>query len=101
MRKVTVNTTRLLKINDSYEAKSIEQEIRAMMDGETIETKGKQMLYTDKKDGVLPETNIRSDKFALAQQAKDYVTRTEIARRDAPTVETSTNEPTQGTETVK
>lgn len=82
MRRVTVHETRLLKINNSYEGKSIEKQLQAMMAGEAIETKGKSMIYTEKKEGVLPETDIRSDRFKLAQDAVDYVNKTNIAKRD-------------------
>lgn len=97
MRKISVKPTRRLKVNQSFEGETIETQLKRMMDGETIETKGKPLLYTEKKDGVLPETNIRSDRFQLAQDAIDYVNRSNIAKRDefAKQTEEKTN---QGTE---
>lgn len=83
MRKVKLPRTGLIKRNETYEAKSIEQMLADKMAGETIELGGKALLYTDRKDGVLPETNIRSDRFELAQDALDTVERTRRAKRDA------------------
>lgn len=105
MRKTTVTRTRLLKINNSYEAKSLEQQLRAVMAGEKIETSGKALIYTERKEGVRPETNIKSDRFELAQEAIDYVNKTNIAKRDAfakaegeaGKTTTSNGETTQGT----
>lgn len=62
-------------------------------EGETIETKvarivqnkepitdGAPMVYTEKEQGVLPEYNIRTDKWEIAQQAMDVVHATNIAK---------------------
>lgn len=99
MKKITVKSNRKIKINDSYEADSMETKLRKVMTGEQIEMQGKGLVYTDRKDGVLPETNIRTDRFQEAQNALDYVTGEKIARREASVKakETSTSESTQGT----
>lgn len=89
---------KLFNVNESYEGKSIEQQLAALMQGETMETKGKAMVYTERKEGVLPETDIRSDKWELAQDAHEYVTRSNIAKRDeTPKEVKSTSETTEGT----
>lgn len=62
-------------------------------EGETIETKvarivqnkepitdGAPMIYTEKEQGVLPEYDIRTDKWEIAQQAMDVVHATNIAK---------------------
>jgi hypothetical protein len=62
-------------------------------EGETIETKvarivqnkepitdGAPMLYTEKEQGVLPEYDIRTDKWEIAQNAMDVVHATNIAK---------------------
>lgn len=100
MRKQYYREKNLLSINESVEGRSLEQQLAALMQGEKMETKGKSLIYTERKDGVLPETNIRSDRMELAQEALDYVTRTEIAKRDeAPKkgTENSTGESIEGT----
>ena len=62
-------------------------------EGETIETKvarivqnkepitdGAPMIYTEKEQGVLPEYDIRTDKWEIAQNAMDVVHATNIAK---------------------
>lgn len=96
MRKVKVNYKSLIKRNETSEGKSIEQMLADKMEGEAIELGGKALLYTEKKDGVVPITNIRADKMELAMEALDKVERTRIARRDAPVVEKKSTETQQG-----
>ena len=62
-------------------------------EGETVETKvarivqnkepitdGAPMIYTEKEQGVLPEYDIRTDKWEIAQNAMDVVHATNIAK---------------------
>lgn len=84
MRKVVTPTNgKIKRENVTYEGESIEQMIAKRMNGNEIEIGGKALLYTDRKDGVLPETNIRSDRFDIAMMALDAVERARIARREA------------------
>lgn len=50
------------------------------MTGEDLILGGKGMLYTERKDGVLVGTNIRTDKFNEAMMAMDKIESTRIAR---------------------
>lgn len=70
----------LINRNESFEAESIEQMLRKAKEGESIELGGKELLYTEKKDGVLPATNIRADKWEIAQEALDTVERTRAVK---------------------
>lgn len=38
------------------------------------------IIYTDKKEGVKPQYDIRTDKWEIAQNAMNYVNATEIAK---------------------
>lgn len=70
--------------NLPYEGESIEKTIsRAMAENQPIEG-GSPLVYTDRKDGVLPEMDIRADKWDLALNAMDKVNeakRTEISKK--------------------
>lgn len=103
--KSVILRTGQLKINDTYEGESIEQQIAKRMEGGDIDIGGKQQVYTERKDGVLPITNIRSDRFDMAMMAIDAVERTRISKRDAmndtrekDAKEGKPSESTQGTE---
>lgn len=66
------------------------------MEGETIEKKverittlkepikdGAPLIYTDRKEGVQAGYNIRTDRFEVAVEAMDKVTKTKVAQRES------------------
>lgn len=70
---------------------SIEEKVRRVTTtNEPIEDSAP-MIYTDRKDGVKPQYDIRTDRFDIAIQAMDKVTAAEIAKRQSQE-ETATNE---------
>ena len=87
-----------------YEARYLMSGNSKGSEGETIETKvarivqnkepitdGAPMIYTEKEQGVLPEYDIRTDKWEIAQNAMDVVHATNIAKyRDWETDRKST-----------
>lgn len=76
----TINYKPLIKVNNSYEAVSIERKIeKAETTNEPIEAVSP-MLYTDEKDGVLSGTDIRTDKWDIALNAMDKITMTNITK---------------------
>lgn len=80
MRKIITSNKGLIKRNTSIEGKSIERMLSDKMAGEEIEMTGKALMYTERKDGVLPITNIRSDRFEIAMEANDNKERLIIAK---------------------
>lgn len=80
MRKKILTTRTSIIRNKSYEGKSIERTISDRLNGDPIEVGGKALLYTNREDGVLPETNIRTDKWAVAQGAIDARERSTYTR---------------------
>lgn len=64
-----------LEVNNTYEAVSIEEKLRMRMNG--VATEGCEIddsipiLYTEKKSGVLAETDIRTDRFEVARIAME------------------------------
>lgn len=84
MRKVSTKIKGIIRKNDTYEGECIEQMLQKRMAGEEIEIgTGKELVYTERKDGVLPITNIRTDRFDVAQSAMDLRERNRMTRRDA------------------
>lgn len=67
-------------INESVEGRSIEEKMReTTLNGQPIESAAP-LLYTDRKDGVLPEYDIRTDRWSIAQQTVDKIVRSQIAK---------------------
>lgn len=70
-----------LNVNTSYEAENLEKRIeRITNNGEPI-TDTSPLIYTERKDGVLPDYNIRTDRFEHAIDAMDRVDKMHKAKR--------------------
>lgn len=63
-----------------YDGESIETKIeRVVQNKEPIED-GAEIIYTEKKLGVQPQYNIRTDKWEIAQEAMDLAHANRIAK---------------------
>lgn len=81
MRKVSIKNKTELKVNKSYEGEPLEHTLaRITTTKEPIEATSPQM-YTERSQGVLPETDIRTDRWEIAREAMDKVHKTQIAKR--------------------
>lgn len=58
---------------DSFIGESIEEKVRKVTADNTSIEAISPMIYTDRKDGVRPEYNIRTDKWDIAQQAMNTI----------------------------
>lgn len=65
-----------------YEGESIENKVRRIVDNKEPISDGAPIVYTEKKDGVLPQYDIRTDRWDMAIMAMDAVNRAKIARSD-------------------
>ena len=45
-------------------------------------TDGAPLIYADREEGVAPAYDIRTDRFELAVEATDYVTKSHLAQRE-------------------
>lgn len=71
------------RVNNSVAGETIEQKIRRIVyENEPIED-GAPIIFTERKDGVLPEHNIRTDRWELAVEAMDKVTKAQLAKRES------------------
>ena len=71
-----------LKINTSYKGERIEEKINRILNNKEPIKDGAPLLYTERSKGVLPETDIRTDRFDVALDAMDKVSKTHIAKRE-------------------
>ena len=67
----TTKTTALT--NTSEQGETIEKKIRRVVDNNEPITDGAPSIYTERKDGVIPAYNIRTDKWDIALTAMDQV----------------------------
>ena len=79
--KAEPNNGRLQSV-DIYEGETIEKKVaRITLTNEPIADTAP-IIYTEKKDGVLPAYNIRTDRFDLAIDAMDKIEMERIAKKN-------------------
>lgn len=72
-----------ITINQSYVGEMLEEKIDRMMHNkQPIQDPGVGLLYTERKEGVRPETDIRTDTMELALDAIDRKNKLQLAERD-------------------
>lgn len=69
---------------ESYEGKSIEDRCKQLVEtGEPIKDTSP-LIYTPKEKGVMPQYDVRADKWEIAQSAMDKVNKGRIAKGQQP-----------------
>ena len=101
MKRIILKNKSTLVVNKSYQGETIEQKLeRVMQQNEPIKD-GAPLVFTERKDGVLPEYNIRTDRFEVAIDAMTAVQKSTMAKREAAikakenTENKSTGDPSQ------
>lgn len=80
--KPTGNKGRLKSI-EIYEGESIETKCARILQNKEPITDTAPIIYTAKEDGVLPAYNIRTDRFDIAMDAYDKITRSSAKKEQA------------------
>lgn len=71
-----------IEVNESIEGETLETKIeRLIANSEDVED-GVGSVYTERKDGVLPAYDIRTDRMELALEALDKAHRWDLAKRN-------------------
>lgn len=68
---------------DLIEGETIEDKCKRLVESKEPITDGAPILYTERKDGVLPAYDIRTDRWAIAQEAMDKNRKAIDAKRKA------------------
>lgn len=82
MKNVVIRNTTTLRVNKSLEGERIEQKIERIVTQKEPIKDGAPLIYTDRKDGVRPEYDIRTDRFEIAVEAMDVANKAKVAQRD-------------------
>ena len=67
-----------LQVNDCVEGERIETMIERITELNEPIKDGAPLIYTDRKEGVQPEYDIRTDRWEVAIDGMDYVTASKI-----------------------
>lgn len=82
MYKYNKPTKSKLKINNGYEAETIEKKVYRITNNKEPISDSAPVIYTDRSEGVLPAYNIRTDRFEIAAEAMDKIDKTNKAKRE-------------------
>lgn len=93
MYKQVKATSTSIQQNESYIGETIEKKVERIVNNNEPISDGAPLIYTDRKDGVQPDYNIRTDRFEVAIEAMDRVSKSHKAKRE--------NKPTIGEEAQK
>lgn len=65
---------------ENFEGETLETKVARLLENNEPITDGAPIIYTEKKDGVLPQYDIRTDKWDIAQSAMDLANASKIAK---------------------
>lgn len=72
-----------LNVNEGYEGESIEKKVKRIMNNKEPIKDGAPLIFTERKEGVKPGYDVRTDRFEVALDAMDKVAKAEAAKREA------------------
>lgn len=70
-----------LKVNTSYEGESIEKKVNRIVNNKEPIEDSAPLIYTERKDGILPAYDIRTDRWDVAIDAMSKVDKSYQAQR--------------------
>lgn len=65
---------------DTYEGETIEEKVSRIVDNKEPITDGAPIVYTERKDGVIPAYDVRTDRWEIALDAMAAVNATKLAK---------------------
>lgn len=81
MKRGIFNKTKL-KVNQSFTGETIETKIERIMNNNEPIKDGAPLIYTDRDDGVQPAYDIRTDRWDVAIDGMNAVSKAQLAKRD-------------------
>ena len=82
MYKKTTNLSTGFDVNESTEGERIEEKVERLVNNKEPIRDASPIIYTDKKEGVLPAYNPRTDRWEIAIEAMDKVHKSGLAKKD-------------------
>lgn len=72
----------VLSRNTSYIGEAIEIKVKRILNNKEPISDASPLIFTERKDGVLPQYDIRTDRFEIAIEAMDAASKSHIAKRE-------------------
>lgn len=80
--KIPKMTQSTLKSVEKKQGITMEQQVARIMDNQADMERTAPLIYTERKEGVNPAYNIRTDRFEIAIEGMDKGTRSALAERE-------------------
>ena len=91
---ITQNTG--LCVNSSTEGETIEAKWRRILNNKEPISDGAPLIYTERKNGVEPQYDIRTDRWEVAVDATTKIEKSYMARREERNKPLESDKPTEG-----
>lgn len=82
MNNIELKRNTILDINQSVEGETLETKIERIVNNNEPVKEGAPIIFTERKEGIRPSTNIRTDRFEVAIEAADKIAKSYMARRE-------------------
>jgi hypothetical protein len=82
MYKKIIPPTTTLKVNNSFQGETIETKCARIMSNKEPIKDSAPITYTERKDGVIPGMNIRTDRWEHAVESMEKATKAHRTRRE-------------------
>lgn len=82
MKTLKIENSTTLVVNQSLEGETLEEKVMRIVENNEPITDGAPIVYTDRREGVLPAYNVRTDRWDVAIDAMDKVSATRMAKRE-------------------
>lgn len=82
MIQKNINQKSKLRINKSVEGETIEEKMGRITNNKEPIKDGAPLIYTERKEGVRPSTDIRTDRWEIAIEATEAIARSQKAKRE-------------------
>lgn len=82
MTQLKIKRKSLFNINNSEIGETLETKLQRIITNREPISDSSPTIYTDRRDGVIPQFNIRTDTFELAIEAHDTLSRQALAQRE-------------------
>ena len=78
----SINQRCNFRVNTAVIGETLEQKLDRIVNNKEPIKDGAPLLYTERKEGIRPSTNIRTDRWEIAIEAADKIAKSYQARRE-------------------
>lgn len=96
MKKIPIKNTTTISVSNTYQGEFLERKLEKILESKEAIKAESPNIYTERNEGVLPQYDVRTDRWDIAQDVADKANKKDIAKRISPEKDNN-GEPTQAT----